>query len=182
LSYRWGHTIALTTTLSTLKKRIAGIELKELPYTLRHAVLATRWLGMRYIWIDALCIIQDSAKDWKRESANMANIYANAYVNLSADRARDTDAGFLNRRFLLDSSIQPLSRAATRSRWCAPSSRGRISCSTASSSAPEDEFCKKEPFPNEWSTLGPMRSNGSAWSTQLLNADRRGSTPEKTLA
>jgi Heterokaryon incompatibility protein (HET) len=101
LSYRWGLSLALTTTEATLAERVAGIAVDSLPRTLRDAVIVTRKLGLRYIWIDALCIIQDSAEDWEKESSKMGHIYANAYVNISAGCAPDTQAGFLNVRDLL---------------------------------------------------------------------------------
>jgi hypothetical protein len=42
------------------------------------AISVTRALGIRYLWIDALCILQDSVKDWEQESANMAAVYTNS--------------------------------------------------------------------------------------------------------
>lgn len=55
----------------------------------------TRYLGLRYIWIDALCIIQGDQADWERESANMAAVFQNAYVVIGADMARSSRDGFL---------------------------------------------------------------------------------------
>ncbi|KAK0710580.1 hypothetical protein B0H67DRAFT_472501, partial [Lasiosphaeris hirsuta] len=49
-------------------------------------------------WIDSLCIVQDSAEDWQRQSAQMATIYTNAYLTLFTDCARDDGAGFLRPR------------------------------------------------------------------------------------
>jgi len=98
LSYRWGDTLALTTTKATLQSRMAGIEFNDLPRTLQDAVTVIRKLGLRYIWIDSLCIIQDSVEDWDTESAKMGRVYANAYVNISAGCAANTEAGFLNKK------------------------------------------------------------------------------------
>jgi hypothetical protein len=100
LSYRWGHSQTLTTTKSTLDSRISGISSNSLPRTIKDALIITRHLGLRYLWIDALCIIQDSAKDWEEQSSKMGQIYANAYINISAGSASDTQSGFLNRREL----------------------------------------------------------------------------------
>lgn len=58
LSYRWGKSPPLTTTRKTIKKRMSTIPLSSMPRTVRDAVIITRRLGIRYIWIDAMCIIQ----------------------------------------------------------------------------------------------------------------------------
>ena len=65
----------------------------ELSKTFQDAIGITRILGIRYIWIDALCIIQDSELDWKRESAQMFRIYSSSYCNLAASSARDGSHG-----------------------------------------------------------------------------------------
>ncbi|KAH7118579.1 hypothetical protein B0J13DRAFT_458258 [Dactylonectria estremocensis] len=85
LSYCWGppHETLLTTqaTLEAHKERIA---LSCLPNTLRDAVLATKALDLRYIWIDALCIVQDDPQDWAAEIAIMHSIYLNAELTLTS--------------------------------------------------------------------------------------------------
>jgi hypothetical protein len=76
--------------------------MSDLPQTFKDAIWITRRLGYQYIWIDSLCIIQDSAEDWEAESKKMAAIYQNATATISADAA-DGDhqgifAGVYNRR------------------------------------------------------------------------------------
>ncbi|KAI9148002.1 hypothetical protein HJFPF1_11823 [Paramyrothecium foliicola] len=94
LSHCWGHKQIITTTKSSIKKHVRdGIMLKELSNTFQQAVLFTRRLGIRYIWIDSLCIIQDDSADWQIESGKMADIYSNGYITLAATHARDGDAG-----------------------------------------------------------------------------------------
>ncbi len=66
---------------SSLKKQIS---LTQLPKTFADTVLVARCLGIQYIWIDSLCIIQDDKQDWKAEAAKMWQVYANAYVNVAA--------------------------------------------------------------------------------------------------
>lgn len=68
-----------------------------LPQTFADAVTATRVLGIRYLWIDSLCIIQDSPEDWSEQAPCMAGIYGNAHLTISADAASDSTRGFLNR-------------------------------------------------------------------------------------
>jgi hypothetical protein len=59
LSYCWGVSQALTTTKLTLTQRKKEISLVDMPQTLQDALFITQQLGIPYIWIDALCIIQD---------------------------------------------------------------------------------------------------------------------------
>ncbi len=59
------------------------------PKTLQDAISITREMGIRYLWIDLLCITQDSEQDWLHESALMGDIYENSYCNISAISAKD---------------------------------------------------------------------------------------------
>jgi hypothetical protein len=93
LSHCWGLVHPLTTTRDTYDQRIQGIAIDELPKTFRDAVLVTRKLGIRYLWIDSLCIIQRDLTDWEIESSRMAGVYSNAYVNLAASGSRDSRGG-----------------------------------------------------------------------------------------
>ncbi|KAB5566349.1 heterokaryon incompatibility protein-domain-containing protein [Coniochaeta sp. 2T2.1] len=98
LSYCWGKAQTCLTTSTTLPSHIAGIPLASLHKTIRDAVLTTRELGIPYLWVDALCIIQDSDSDKSVEIAKMGDIYTNATVTISAAGARDCDEGFLTMR------------------------------------------------------------------------------------
>jgi hypothetical protein len=68
LSHCWGLEQSFTTTSSTLDFFTKGILMSDLPQTFKDAIWITRRLGYQYIWIDSLCIIQDSAEDWEAES------------------------------------------------------------------------------------------------------------------
>ncbi len=108
LSHRWPTDPAqhFTSTHATLEKRKSGVNVDELPATFRDAVIVTRKLGLRYLWIDSLCILQDDKADWERESAVMGNIYHRSTVTIIAatvsrdrsDVARGQQEGFLRRR------------------------------------------------------------------------------------
>ncbi|WQF80964.1 Putative heterokaryon incompatibility [Colletotrichum destructivum] len=99
LSYCWGQGAKhFTTTSETLHAHKEGISLEALPQTLRDAVIMTRTLGVRYLWIDSLCICQDDLKDWERESAQMAAVYANSYLTLAATKSSDVNGGLLSAR------------------------------------------------------------------------------------
>jgi hypothetical protein len=98
LSYCWGIQMDTTykTTLSTLEKRKDRIEFTDLPLTYRHAVEVTRNLGLRYLWIDALCIIQGCLADWQHESARMADVYGGSFLTISADWSSNSNSGCYN--------------------------------------------------------------------------------------
>ncbi|KAJ4291028.1 hypothetical protein N0V90_010225 [Kalmusia sp. IMI 367209] len=114
LSYCWGKDTFLTTQSSTLPRFMASIVWDALPKTVRDAIIVTRRLGVRYLWVDALCIIQGNdyvaRSDWKRESANMHNIYGGAFVTLSAAHAAHANEGLFHRR-----NVEPRSFCALKS-------------------------------------------------------------------
>jgi hypothetical protein len=98
LSHCWGPSVSgerLITTKATLGSRLESIPLSKIPSNFFDAMIITRKLGYRYLWIDSLCIIQDSREDWETESANMGNIYTNASLTLAAAAAKDSDGGML---------------------------------------------------------------------------------------
>ncbi|TVY55085.1 hypothetical protein LCER1_G002847 [Lachnellula cervina] len=103
LTYCWGISQENTledqyvTKSETLKSRMQGMPLDEMPQTFQDAVVATRILGIQYLWIDALCIIQDDLEDKKKEIPKMTSIYKNATVTLSAIQAANSRTGFLSR-------------------------------------------------------------------------------------
>ncbi|VUC20080.1 unnamed protein product [Clonostachys rosea] len=84
LSHRWGNQDILKLCVGTEDKFRQGIPLSSLSPTFRDAILLVRRLGHRYIWIDSLCIIQDSRADWQKEASAMADIYSHSYCNISA--------------------------------------------------------------------------------------------------
>jgi hypothetical protein len=93
LSYCWGGKPPLRTELWNLRQRCERIPFDELPVLFRDAVIITRRLGYKYLWIDALCIIQDSPKDWTIESANMGYIYKESSMTIIAEASEDCEVG-----------------------------------------------------------------------------------------
>lgn len=87
--------MALTTTTATLSKRREGIPLNEMPASYRDLIKVAHLLGVRYVWIDSLYILQDDNADWDRESSKMSGIYRNAYLTIAATRSRNCKEGFL---------------------------------------------------------------------------------------
>lgn len=98
LSYCWGGVGNLTTTTSTIAERREEIPWALLPNLFRDAIQVTRGLGMRFLWIDSLCIIQDSTSDWEQEAKRMADIYENAFLTIAAGSAKDPTYGILTHR------------------------------------------------------------------------------------
>lgn len=76
-----------------------GLELRRLPKTFREAIeFAAKLENVGYIWIDALCIVQDSTEDWLKESALMDSVYSKSYLNISATAAQDSSVGLHSKR------------------------------------------------------------------------------------
>ncbi|TVY47614.1 hypothetical protein LOCC1_G005665 [Lachnellula occidentalis] len=104
LSHCWGKKSFLITTQKTLEQRKQGIEWDTLPRTFQDAITLVQALGIRFIWIDSLCIIQGDTEDWRKEAACMARIYSNSYLNIAATGASDSRGGCFFPRSLKDSS------------------------------------------------------------------------------
>jgi hypothetical protein len=82
LSYRWGSN-NMTTTRATYEQHRDGIGFEELTLAFQDTVHIVRRLGVRYLWIDSLCIIQDDEEDWRAESKTMATVYSRALFTLA---------------------------------------------------------------------------------------------------
>lgn len=74
-----------------------NISFDHLPKTFQDAVTVCCALDIQYLWIDSLCIMQDSPEDWAVQGSKMAHIYSDCLVTLAADAAADSKAGFLQR-------------------------------------------------------------------------------------
>ena len=93
LSHCWGHASFMKLTSSNLNDLREGFSIHQLPRTFRDAIIITQRLGVRYLWIDSLCIIQDSKEDWLQEGGRMADVYTHALCNIAASGAYDSDGG-----------------------------------------------------------------------------------------
>jgi hypothetical protein len=109
LSHVWGHTQIITTTLATLDERMKCISMDDLSHTFRDAVILARQMSIRYVWIDSLCIIQDSADDWRTESSKMGEYYMNALFNIAAVSSFDGSEGCFMTRDVLPLTPIPIS-------------------------------------------------------------------------
>ncbi|KAK4202613.1 heterokaryon incompatibility protein-domain-containing protein [Triangularia verruculosa] len=99
LSYCWGPPEAAsqqhTLTRDTLAQRLQQIRLEELPLTVRDAVCVTRALTLPYLWVDALCILQDDVSDWEQQCVDMHKIYGNAHITLCAAASKSCIDGLV---------------------------------------------------------------------------------------
>ena len=105
LSHCWGLSPTVFSTAESLPEFTAGIETHTLPLTFRDAIVITRRLGYKYLWIDSLCIIQDSIQDWLQESSVMGRIYKFSECTISATASANSNGGcFFTRNSL---QLQP---------------------------------------------------------------------------
>ncbi|KAH8601417.1 heterokaryon incompatibility protein-domain-containing protein, partial [Bisporella sp. PMI_857] len=95
LSHCWGGDVPLKTTTKTIETFKESINLDNLPLNFRDSIYITREIGLEYIWIDSLCIIQDSKSDWEIQSENMGEIYARSLFTLSATASPNVSHGIL---------------------------------------------------------------------------------------
>ncbi|KAK8079477.1 hypothetical protein PG997_007295 [Apiospora hydei] len=108
LSYCWGSGSFFKATKSTIYDLGKENNFCELPAVLRDAITITHKLGVTYIWIDALCIIQDDVSDWERESSSMGSIYEEAYLTIAASSSPSVHVPFLNCEFATKSACLQL--------------------------------------------------------------------------
>jgi hypothetical protein len=95
LSHCWGPEPKFIKLLQDNKKHhlTNGVEWHLLPKNFQEAIEVARTLDVGYIWIDSLCIIQDSGADWDHEAALMHMVYRNSYCNIAIADAPDSDKG-----------------------------------------------------------------------------------------
>ncbi|KAF2235392.1 HET-domain-containing protein, partial [Viridothelium virens] len=95
LSHVWGECQLSLTTRSQLSqlKEIGSLSVRSLPPTIRDAMTLTRAIGIRYLWVDALCILQDDKEHKAKQIAQMHNIYAAATMTIVAAAANDANSG-----------------------------------------------------------------------------------------
>jgi hypothetical protein len=100
LSHCWGTTHEPQLNGQTLSSLVTGVQVMDLPNLYRDAVSVSRHIGIPYLWIDSLCIKQDSKDDWNRESVKMGAIYMNCYICIAATAGKDNSSSLLEERNL----------------------------------------------------------------------------------
>ena len=98
LSHCWGGANIIQLTKATLGLFHTSIPTTGLPKNFSDALKIVVWLGFEYIWIDSLCIIQDSDLDWQRESQQMGRIYRHSQMTIAAVKSRDSHGGLFSKR------------------------------------------------------------------------------------
>jgi hypothetical protein len=108
LTYCWGESStngATATTSRNFQSYLKKIPISILPRTIYDAIQTCRKLEIRYLWVDALCIIQDSLDDWDKEATAMADIYGKSALTISAIEAAGDTEGFLRRPILYPAQV-----------------------------------------------------------------------------
>ncbi|KAI0477829.1 heterokaryon incompatibility protein-domain-containing protein [Xylariaceae sp. FL0804] len=99
LSYCWGPPVEakaqLKSTKASLPDRLIGLNESEMTPVLRDAISFTRALRIPYLWVDALCVLQDGITDWEDQCSDMDLVYGNALVTLCAASSSSCREGFL---------------------------------------------------------------------------------------
>lgn len=153
LSHCWGNPELrpLKTTKDSFSDHLKKIPWDHLPKTFQDAIIITRSIGIRWLWIDALCIVQDDSDDWLREAATMGSIYEMARLTIAASHAKDSTEGcFLPR----------------------PSLAGPVELSLTTSDPPARIYISQKPSEGDYyPDFGPL--NQRAWTTQERLFSRR---------
>ncbi|TRX97937.1 hypothetical protein FHL15_001147 [Xylaria flabelliformis] len=97
LSHRWSPDQQFKLLSKHLQAYMNGQPLDILPPVFQDTLRVIKALGIRYIWADCLCIIQDSSSDWETESLEMSKVYASSVCNISITGFEDTSTGFLDK-------------------------------------------------------------------------------------
>jgi hypothetical protein len=122
LTHCWENSQPLTTTKANYNYRLGRLVWNELPIAFQEAIQIVRDLGLRYLWIDSLCIIQDNHEDWEIEAARMASIYENSYVTLALHQNQPNSPSLslltsnFSFRFKSKSRLSPIWMATCQSR------------------------------------------------------------------
>jgi hypothetical protein len=146
LSHVWGGVLPIRLTASTLEEKRKKLVFDDASKTLQEAVDVTRRLGIPYIWIDSLCIIQegDGGEDWNREAPKMSDIYNMATLTISAGSSKSSATGlFPSRedRSRMDKKVivheSPAGNLFARFRYGDPFSAGEAAHSSSPLEAPQ---------------------------------------------
>lgn len=95
LSHCWGdpEKMPLRSTTSNIHEHLEKLQWDKLPKTFQDSIIVCGGLGIEYLWIDSLCIIQDDTADWSREASRMGSLYKNALLVLVASGSSDSTGG-----------------------------------------------------------------------------------------
>jgi Heterokaryon incompatibility protein (HET) len=155
LSHCWGGSLPINSTQKTLGEHMVEIQMAAMPKSYHDAITITRELGIQYLWIDSLCIIQDDAKDWEQEAARMASIYEGAQVTIAAAWGKNGESGCFH-----DYHPSMVVEVQEQNNF-----RGQTKGSTIR--------LYLRPYPNPQRYLGDASLNSRAWTLQEIILSRR---------
>ncbi|KAN0076389.1 Heterokaryon incompatibility protein (HET) domain containing protein, partial [Elaphomyces granulatus] len=98
LSHCWGGNLPGSLKEADVDRFKNGIPPESLTQTFHDAIRVAREIGTRYLWIDSLCIIQDSRDDWRHEAASMSSVYKNSFCNIAATGSENSHGGCFKAR------------------------------------------------------------------------------------
>lgn len=106
LSYVWGNSSGDQLELANLPElRIPNsLASRSIPATVRDAFLIVEKLGLRYLWVDRLCIVQDVTGPKQQQISAMADIYANAEITIIAAQGHDSSVNLLPKEWIQPSN------------------------------------------------------------------------------
>ncbi|KAE8448134.1 hypothetical protein EG329_009738 [Mollisiaceae sp. DMI_Dod_QoI] len=93
LSHSWGSHDIIKLTSENLDLLMRTLPVEKLPKTFKDAIEIAQRLGLDYLWVDSLCIVQDSEDDWQKESARMHSVYGGSVITIAASSAQDGSEG-----------------------------------------------------------------------------------------
>jgi hypothetical protein len=98
LSYSWGDKGLPMTTMETYEGRKLGFGQETVPIVFRDAASIAQRLGIKYLWVDTLCIIQDSTADWEEQAAQMGDIFEGSALTIAASASPDPGVSLFGAR------------------------------------------------------------------------------------
>jgi hypothetical protein len=93
LSHCWGSLDMFKLKTANIESLTTSISLKMLPRSFKDAIFIAKRFGFGFLWIDSLCIMQDSKEDWFREASLMSDVYTNSSLTIAATSASDGSGG-----------------------------------------------------------------------------------------
>lgn len=112
LSHCWGKHQIIVTNKNNFSRHRTEIPWDALSTTFQDAITFSCRLGIEFIWIDSLCIIQDSNPDWEAEAVKMASYYSNADLTIAASAAKDGTIGLFPQRAATDEALDLVGKDA----------------------------------------------------------------------
>ncbi|KAI1745447.1 heterokaryon incompatibility protein [Xylaria scruposa] len=149
LSYRWAPNPGLILLTCNIAEFRGGKPIQSLPQLFQDVVGVAQRFSIRYIWIDALCIVQDSREDWEAQASNMRMVYANSTCNIAASGANSPDEGLFRTRN--PEEIQP----------------GLVPCSLFSSDI-QPHYIFEHNYWNREISAGPLLDRGWVFQERIL--------------